>query len=147
MSKKNLFYIICAMSIALLGFISVQIYWTRQVFKLQEQVFKNTVNQAMDEVVFQINRRDISERVLRYRQHAELIRRIDTLNTWMAILRQSYPAIAFEERSFSQNAQDNFILTEPPLLPDSVSAAIGPQPSAVYIRRLRNTYRAWVHRS
>lgn len=67
MSKKNLFYIICAMSIALLGFISVQIYWTRQVFKLQEQVFKNTVNQAMDEVVFQINRRDISERVLRYR--------------------------------------------------------------------------------
>lgn len=143
MSKKNLFYIICAMSIALLGFISVQIYWTRQVFRLQEQIFKNTVNQAMDEVVFQINRRDLSERVLRYRQHAELIRRIDTLNTWMAILRQSYPYIAFNERSFSQNSQDNFVLTDPPLLPDSISAAIGPQPSALSIRRLQSTYRAW----
>lgn len=143
MSKKNLIYIICAMSIALLGFISVQIYWTRQVFKLQEQIFKNTVNQAMDEVVFQINRRDISERVLRYRQHAELIRRIDTLNNWMAILRQSYPYIVFGEHAFSPKPQDNFILTDPPLPPDSISTAIGPQPSAIHIRRLQSTYRAW----
>ncbi|MDE7150557.1 MAG: hypothetical protein K2O01_09220, partial [Bacteroidales bacterium] len=144
MSKKKLFYIICAMSIALSGFISVQIYWTRQVFRLQEQIFKNTVNQAMDEVVFQINRSDIAERVLRYRQHVELIRRIDTLNTWMAILRQSYPFIAFDdERSFSQNSQDNFVLTDPPFLPDSVTATLGPQPSAASIRRLQSTYRAW----
>ena len=141
MTKKKLFYIICAMSIALLGFISVQIYWTRQVFRLQEQVFKNTVNQAMDEVIFQINRRDIAERVLRYRQHTELIRRIDTLNSRMALLRQTYPSIAFEERSFSQTSQDNFVLTDPPLGPDTLSVTVRTQTSATHILRLQRTYR------
>ena len=142
MNKKKLFYIICAMSIALLGFISVQIYWTRQVFRLQEQIFKNTVNQAMDEVVFQINRRDIAERVLRYRQHTELIRRIDTLNTRMATLRQTYPYVAFEERSFSQSSQDNFVLSDPPPGADTLPNRVTVQPSAAHIRHLQQTYRA-----
>lgn len=142
MNKKKLFYIICAMSIALLGFISVQIYWTRQVFRLQEQIFKNTVNQAMDEVVFQINRRDIAERVLRYRQHTELIRRIDTLNTRMAALRQTYPYVAFDERSFSQSTRDNFVLTDPSPAPDTLFITVQTQPSAAHILHLQHTYRA-----
>lgn len=145
MSKRNLVYIICAMSIALLGFISVQIYWTYQVFDLQEQVFKNTVHQAMNEVVFQTNRRDISDRVLHYKQNAELIHRIDTLNTYMAALRKRYPSVDFDDCAFCQNpscqgSQTNFVLSDPPRLPDSL---IDSRLSASQIRRLKNLYRTW----
>lgn len=143
MSKKNLFYIICAMSIAFLGFISIQFYWTHQVFSLREEIFNNTVSQAMNEVVFQTNRRDLTHRVLRYRQHTELIRRIDTLNQWMAVIRRSHPDIDFDEHAFSRSSHNNFILNEDILFPDTLSGTMSPHPSAAVTRRLKNTYRAW----
>jgi signal transduction histidine kinase len=54
MNKKNFRWIITLMSIALLGIITLQVYWITHDIQLKEQQFEQTVNQAMNAIVDRI---------------------------------------------------------------------------------------------
>lgn len=133
------------MSLALLGLVFVQIYWSLKSIELHKQIFKDTVDQAMSEVVFKVNKQEISSLVLHYKQNAKILQKVDSLNNILEKLKTKYPDILFEERSFSQTYQDNFILSEPPMEPDSIEAWSQEKKasSSIKKRRVQHTYRAW----
>lgn len=54
MNKKQIRWIIALMSIALIGIISLQVYWISHDIQLKEQQFDQTVNQAMNTIVDKI---------------------------------------------------------------------------------------------
>src|SRR6187549_4443 len=58
MNKKQIRWIIALMSVALLGIISLQVYWITHDIRLKEQQFDQTVNQAMNAIVDKIETRE-----------------------------------------------------------------------------------------
>ena len=54
MNKRQIRWIIALMSIALIGIISLQVYWISHDIQLKEQQFDQTVNQAMNTIVDKI---------------------------------------------------------------------------------------------
>jgi len=54
MNKRNFRWIIGLMTLALLGIISLQVYWIMHDIRLREQQFEQTVNQAMNAIVDRI---------------------------------------------------------------------------------------------
>ncbi len=54
MKKRNFRWIITLMTIALMGIISLQVYWIMHDIRLREQHFEQTVNQAMNAIVDRI---------------------------------------------------------------------------------------------
>ena len=58
MNKKQITWIIALMSVALIGIISLQVYWIAHDIKLKEQQFDQTINQAMNSIVDKIETRE-----------------------------------------------------------------------------------------
>src|SRR5438046_3103550 len=58
MNKKQITSVIALMSIALIGIISLQVYWITHDIRLKEQQFDQTVNQAMNAIVDKIETRE-----------------------------------------------------------------------------------------
>ncbi len=58
MNKRQISWIIALMSVALIGIISLQVYWISHDIRLKEQQFDQTVNQAMNAVVDKIETRE-----------------------------------------------------------------------------------------
>jgi two-component system phosphate regulon sensor histidine kinase PhoR len=58
MSKQRLIFIIVLMSIALLGLIMLQFYWINNAIHLNEERFKQTVQEIMNNVVKSLERRE-----------------------------------------------------------------------------------------
>ena len=58
MNKKQIRWIIILMSVALIGIISLQVYWISHDIRLKEQQFDQTVTQAMNAVVDKIETRE-----------------------------------------------------------------------------------------
>ena len=54
MNKHRIRWIIALMSIALLGIITLQVYWIMHDIQLKEQQFEQTVTQAMSSIVDRI---------------------------------------------------------------------------------------------
>src|SRR5438105_4732749 len=58
MKKRHFSWIIALMSIALIGIISLQVYWITHDIRLKEQQFDQTVNQTMNAIVDKIETRE-----------------------------------------------------------------------------------------
>ncbi len=58
MSRQRLIFIIVLMSIALLGLIGLQFYWINNAISLNEERFKQTVHEVMNNVVKSLERRE-----------------------------------------------------------------------------------------
>ncbi len=58
MNKRQISWIIALMSVALIGIISLQVYWISHDIRLKEQQFDQTVNQAMNSIVDKIETRE-----------------------------------------------------------------------------------------
>src|ERR1700761_9413721 len=58
MKKRSIALIIGLMSFALLGVITMQLYFLRQSYQLQSELFDRSVNEALNNVVARISRHD-----------------------------------------------------------------------------------------
>lgn len=58
MSRQRLIFIIALMSVALLGLIGLQFYWINNAIHLNEERFKQTVHEVMNNVVKSLERRE-----------------------------------------------------------------------------------------
>ncbi len=65
MKKRSIWMILALMSIALLGVIAVQVYWLARASNLEERLFKERVNQAMERVARQLEAREMKAQVLK----------------------------------------------------------------------------------
>src|SRR3569832_2280244 len=58
MNRRRIRWIIALMSVALIGIISLQVYWIRHDIAIKEQQFEQSVGQAMSAVVDKIETRE-----------------------------------------------------------------------------------------
>jgi signal transduction histidine kinase len=65
MKKRTTWMILALMSIALLGVIAVQVYWLSRAAHLEERLFKERVNQAMERVVRRLEAREMKAQVMK----------------------------------------------------------------------------------
>ncbi|MEG2665679.1 MAG: histidine kinase dimerization/phospho-acceptor domain-containing protein, partial [Bacteroidales bacterium] len=111
MNRRTVLYIAISMFIALLGLISVQCYWSYKVFRLNQEYFYSSVNEAMNEVLVGIEKAELSGQLTKHRKRQQIIQGIDSLNLRMTLLKQKYPEVSFEETKFWEDAYGNFILS------------------------------------
>ena len=65
MKKRTIWMMLGLMTIALLGVIAVQVYWLARASSLEERLFKERVNQAMERVVRQLEAREMKAQVMK----------------------------------------------------------------------------------
>jgi two-component system phosphate regulon sensor histidine kinase PhoR len=58
MKKRSILLIIGLMSFALLGVLSMQLYFLRQSYQMQSQLFDHSVNEALSNVVSKVSKHD-----------------------------------------------------------------------------------------
>lgn len=88
MNKKLIIAIIAVMSVALLGLMSIQVYWIGDAIKVKEATFVRDVNQSMTQVVLALEKEEMQRQ---YKQHLNfdntrknLITAWDSVNLSMA---------------------------------------------------------------
>lgn len=57
MKKRNFWFITGLMTIALIGVVVMQLYYIKQAYSLNSQLFEQNVNQALSQVVSKVQRR------------------------------------------------------------------------------------------
>ena len=65
MKKHTTWMILALMSIALLGVIAVQVYWLSRAAHLEERLFKERVNQAIERVARRLEAREMKAQVIK----------------------------------------------------------------------------------
>jgi len=58
MKKRSITLIISLMGFALLGVVAMQLYFLRQSYQMQSELFDRSVNEALSNVVAKITKRD-----------------------------------------------------------------------------------------
>lgn len=109
MSKKNVIYIALAMSLGLIGLVSVQYYWTSQALKLSESGFNSSANEALNEIVIRLEKQEISSQLLKNKKRKLALASIESINARIVELQESYPEISFETPTFSSSIENENI--------------------------------------
>ncbi|MEJ5963899.1 ATP-binding protein [Pedobacter immunditicola] len=65
MKKKSFWLITALMTIALLGVVFMQLYYIRQAYQLNSQLFEQNVNQALNAVVNKVQRRNAATHIIK----------------------------------------------------------------------------------
>ncbi len=65
MKKKSFWLITALMTIALLGVVFMQLYYIRQAYQLNSQLFEQDVNQALNAVVNKVQRRNAATHIIK----------------------------------------------------------------------------------
>lgn len=65
MNKKFIILVIILVSIALIGLMTVQVYWIRNAVLVKEVVFARSVEEALSNVVFKLEKMEMSEKMKR----------------------------------------------------------------------------------
>lgn len=115
MNKKKVWYVVVAMTLSLVGLVLLQTYWTSQNFILREKVFRNTVSQAVLDVVLEINHREVAEHFMSTSRNTLHLIKIDSINKILSYINEKYPNIDFESENSAiiQNNSYNFIFDYP----------------------------------
>lgn len=66
MSKRNFFWVVLLMTIALVGIIAVQFFWIRNFIEVSENKFTNDVKFALSKVADNIQQRELNDNYERY---------------------------------------------------------------------------------
>lgn len=100
---------------ALVGLLSVQFYWTRRLFLLNQETFESSVNVAMQKVVHDLSRDMLSEQLVRMRNRSGLYGRLDSVNYQILRMRRKYPDVLGEASGIVMDASGNYVLTPIPV--------------------------------
>lgn len=65
MSRKNIGLISALIAAALLGLISIQLYWINNAFTLKQQHFSQSVNEALNNVVYKMEKQEAAAKIKR----------------------------------------------------------------------------------
>lgn len=92
MKKKKIYFIIVIITIALIGLVGIQLYWINTAVKIKESRFRQSVNEAITNVIYRLEKietaRQVKKRMDFYRQLPQLIPGSDSLegvyyrNSW-----------------------------------------------------------------
>lgn len=110
MNKKNVVYIVILMSCALICLVSVQYYWTQKAIKMNENIFSNSVGEAMNDIVLWLEKQEIAAQLQKDKKQKIILATIDTLNSKLSHLQEKYPTIDFAPEQFKEDIQGNFTL-------------------------------------
>jgi len=134
------------MSIALTGLLVIQVYWISNSIRMKETAFTQGVEEAVTNVVIQLEKTESARRLRSYKASARLYRKIDSLNYLIDKrindLTGSEPAnaakpksqrkgISSEAKGWRTVAQLDTTISvkpEPEILPNDTSASIPPRP-------------------
>ncbi|MBE9481747.1 MAG: HAMP domain-containing histidine kinase [Bacteroidetes bacterium] len=84
MNKKTVILIICLMAISLIGLMVIQVYWIKNAITVKEANFVRSVNDAVSNVVFRLEKIEMSNRLTRqitiHSQGQTILNSIDSIN-------------------------------------------------------------------
>lgn len=81
------------MTFALIGLVSLQLYWVKSAITVEEANFRRSVNEAISLVINKLEKNEINEQLNKNREKTSLINRIDSLNRVIFGEQQKYPGI------------------------------------------------------
>jgi two-component system phosphate regulon sensor histidine kinase PhoR len=106
MNKKNIILIIILMTLALIGLVSLQLYWIKSAIAVEEANFRRSVNEAISIVITKLEKKEINEQFNKNREKTKLINTIDSLNRLIFKEQQKYPGIDEESQNIYLSAND-----------------------------------------
>lgn len=112
MKKKKLLLISVAMTLSLLGLLSVQFYWTRRIFAIGEDFIAHSAHLAMEEVVAALDKNVSSSRWLRVQNLRKLDGELDSVDARITVLRYAYPQVLHENCGLVWNRDGSYSLVE-----------------------------------
>ena len=139
MKKRNFWFITGLMTVALLGVVVMQLYYIKQAYSLNSQLFEQNVNQALSQVVSKVQRRYAFKHYNKKDVEWRTKRRMDRANQIKAIAALKEQQLKDErERRFNQqkriladlNFQDSVIRAEflyPTIVSEAEFIALGDQ--------------------
>jgi len=139
MKKRNFWFITGLMTVALLGVVVMQLYYIKQAYSLNSQLFEQNVNQALSQVVSKVQRRYAFKHYNKKDVEWRTKRRTDRSNQIKAIAALKEQQLKDErERRFNQqkrvladlNFQDSVIRAEflyPTIVSEAEFIALGDQ--------------------
>ena len=139
MKKRNFWFITGLMTVALLGVVVMQLYYIKQAYSLNSQLFEQNVNQALSQVVSKVQRRYAFKHYNKKDVEWRTKRRTDRSNQIKAIAALKEQQLKDErERRFNQqkriladlNFQDSVIRAEflyPTIVTEAEFIALGDQ--------------------
>jgi two-component system phosphate regulon sensor histidine kinase PhoR len=139
MKKRNFWFITGLMTVALLGVVVMQLYYIKQAYSLNSQLFEQNVNQALSQVVSKVQRRYAYKHYNKKDVEWRSKRRMDRANQIKAIAQLKEQQLKDErERRFNQqkriladlNFQDSVIRAEflyPTIVSEAEFIALGDQ--------------------
>lgn len=139
MKKRNFWFITGLMTVALLGVVVMQLYYIKQAYSLNSQLFEQNVNQALSQVVSKVQRRYAYKHYNKKDVEWRSKRRMDRANQIKAIAQLKEQQLKDErERRFNQqkriladlNFQDSVIRAEflyPTIVSEAEFVALGDQ--------------------
>jgi two-component system phosphate regulon sensor histidine kinase PhoR len=139
MKKRNFWFITGLMTIALLGVVVMQLYYIKQAYRLNSQLFEQNVNQALSQVVNKVQRRYAYKHYNKKDVEWRTKRSMDRTHQIKAIADLKEQQLKDErERRFNQqkriladlNFQDSVIRAEylyPTIVSESEFVALGDQ--------------------
>ena len=105
MNNKKIIIVIILMSLALIGLVSLQIYWVKNAIVVEEANFRRTVNEAISTVITKLEKNEINENFNKHKQKTYLYKTIDSLNRIIFRFQQLYPGI--EDEAIVNRANKN----------------------------------------
>jgi two-component system phosphate regulon sensor histidine kinase PhoR len=106
MNNKNIILIIILMTLALIGLVSLQLYWIKSAIAVEEANFRRSVNEAISIVITKLEKKEINEQFNKNREKTRLINTIDSLNRLIFKEQQKYPGIDEESQNMYLSAND-----------------------------------------
>ena len=63
MNRRLIIFVIVLIGVALIGLMSIQLYWIKSAITVKETVFVRSVNEALSNVVFRLEKIEMAERL------------------------------------------------------------------------------------
>lgn len=95
------------MTFALVGLVSLQLYWVQSAIKVEEANFRRSVNEAISLVITKLEKKEINEQFNKNREKTALMNTIDSLNRLIFSEQQKYPGIDEESRFENESNKNN----------------------------------------
>ena len=98
MKKKRIYSLIALMSVALLGLVAFQVYWIRETVEANRQRFQQSVYEALNTVVHQLEQREAL--LFAYQSFGPDLVQFDTTQFYPSrtVRRQQRQSVTFDER-------------------------------------------------
>jgi two-component system phosphate regulon sensor histidine kinase PhoR len=84
MKQKNIALITVIISLALIGLVSIQVYWINNAVKVKQSVFDRSVNEAITQVVYKLEKSEMTEQIRKkesfFDRGSDIFRSIDSIN-------------------------------------------------------------------